>query len=125
MDTIVIVFDTSFLINAIKAKVDPLHEIKMRIGLYEAIIPTAVMDELNRLKKSNINANVVLELLKKRPHIIVPSGEVADDAVVHIAAERKAKVASTDKDVRRRAKALELDLVTLRDGRHIWIDGMI
>ena len=125
MKAIVVVFDTSFLINAVKGKLNPLHDVKMHVGPYEAIIPTPVMDELRRLSEKDINAKVSLELLKKQPHLVVQSGEVADEAVVHIASERGAKVASTDREVRRKAKSLKLDLVTLRDGRYIWVDGLI
>ncbi|MBR9689672.1 MAG: hypothetical protein GOV01_02135 [Candidatus Altiarchaeota archaeon] len=114
-----IVFDTSFLMNAVKARVDFFHDIKMKVGPFEAIIPSPVMDELNRLKGSDTSANVAVELLKQRPHQIVQSEETADFAVTQIAFERKCWVATTDAEVRRKAKLLELKQVTLREGKYI------
>jgi|GEM_PF-5179404 len=120
-----VVFDTSFLINCVKAKINPLHEVKMKLGIYEAIIPGAVMNELENLSQKNKFAKVTLEMVKKSQHTVVEGGNNADKSVVYIAAEREARVASTDKEVRQNAKALELKLVTLRKGKYVLIEDNI
>lgn len=120
-----VVFDTSFLINCVKAKINPLHEVKMRLGVYDAIIPQAVMKELERLSQKDKSAKIALKMVRESQHMVVEGEDNADISVVHIAAERGARVASTDKEVRQNAKAFELKLVTLREGRYVLVEGNI
>lgn len=110
-----IVFDTSFLINCVRAKIDWFEEIHTRVGKFTAVIPSPVMKELERLAGSVVEARVALQLLLKKEYVVVEDGACADDSVIRIASSKGCWVASTDKEIRQKAK----HLVTLRQGRHI------
>jgi len=114
-----IVFDTSFLVNAVKSKVDFFKDIKMKIGNFQTIIPSPIISELKFLAQKNSNANVVLQLLEKQGYTLVESDMPADLSITKIAESTKSYVASTDWAVRRRSLKNGLKLITLRGGKHI------
>lgn len=110
-----IVFDTSFLINCARAKVDWFKEIHMKIGEFTIVIPSPVMEELEKLAKHMVEASVALQLLLKKKYLVVECDSCADESVIEVATSKVCWVASTDKEVRNRAKRV----VTLRKGKHI------
>lgn len=116
-----VVFDTSFLINSVKARVDFLKEIETKIGSFKPIVTSPVLVELQRLAEKKSDARVALQLIGKAEYELVESGLKADDSVVRVASGMGCYVASTDKEVRQKAAKLGLRLVTLREGRHIQV----
>ncbi len=116
-----VVFDTSFIVNCIKSKVNFLIDIKVEIGAFNIIIPSPVISELKFLAKTNISAKVGLDLLEKTKYTLIESEEPADLAVTEIALNHQALVASTDWAVRRRSSKKGLNLITLRKGKQIYV----
>ena len=116
-----IVFDTSFLVNCAKAKVDWYEETRRLAGNFAALVPSPVIRELEALSEENRWARIALEVLKTKEHEVVDIKGGADDAVVALARERSCWVASTDKEVRRRSGA---PLLTLRRGKYIELPEM-
>ena len=116
-----VVFDTSFIVNCIKNKVDFLMDIKIEIGNFDIIIPSPVISELKFLSKKNINAKIGLELLEKKGYTLIESEEPADLAITEIALKNQYFVASTDWAVRRRSSRKGLNLITLRQGKRIYV----
>jgi rRNA-processing protein FCF1 len=114
-----VVFDTSFLVNSIKAKVDFIRDIRMEIGAFNVILPSPVIDELEYLAGKNRDAKTALEILKVNGFEKFESGLPADLAVQEAGEKTGGYVASTDWAVRRRAKASGLKLVTLRQGKRV------
>jgi rRNA-processing protein FCF1 len=116
-----VVFDTSFLVNSVKAKVDFLKDIRMEIGAFQTVVPSPVVNELEFLGKKNRDAKVALEILKVNGFEKFESGLPADLAVQEAGEKTEGYVASTDWAVRRRAKASGLKLITLRQGKRVEI----
>ncbi len=112
-----VVFDTSFLLNCVKARVDFLREIKMRIGPFTPVVPSPVIDELKKLAAKKPEARVALKLVGEAR--VVESHLGADRSVVEIAASKGCYLASTDGEVRSRGRERGIKLVTLREGKHI------
>lgn len=115
MKMIYVIFDTSFLINAVKAKVDFMKDIRMELGKFTPVLTSPVIRELNNLNK--MEARVALELLKDC-ELFEAKGH-ADTSVIVAAKEKGGYIASTDKEVRQRARAREIKLITLREGKYL------
>ena len=114
-----VVLDTNFLLIPYENKLDVFAEIRKLLGEVEFMIPEPVIRELHLIAGKNTGAKVALELLEGRQFTAVGSDCSADEAVVGIAEEYGAYVASMDAKVRRRARGKNLKLVTLRGGDRI------
>ena len=114
-----VVFDTSFLVNSVKAKIDFLKSIQMEIGEFKTIISSPVLSELKFLAKRKTDANVALQILEQKGYDLVESDLPADLSITKIAEDLSAYVASTDWAVRRRSEKKGLKLITLRSGKRI------
>lgn len=114
-----VVFDTSFLLNAVRARVDFLKEIREELGKFNPVLTSPVVRELERLAGKRKEARVALQLVDRESVIIVESELEADPSVVDVALKGGCLVASTDGEVRRAAKAEGLRLVTLRKGKRV------
>jgi rRNA-processing protein FCF1 len=114
-----VVFDTSFLLNAIKGKSDFMQEIRGLLGEFRAVVPSPVRRELEKLAGRKGDARVALQLLERAGAELAPSVLGADRSVVAVAEERGGWVASTDAEVRRAARGAGLRLVTLRKGKRV------
>jgi rRNA-processing protein FCF1 len=116
-----VVFDTSFLLNSVKARVDFVRELREKLGSFRIIVTSPVMMELQKLAMKSTDASVALQIIGKNDSELVESGMKADDSVVNVASGMGCYVASTDREVRQKARKLGLRLVTLREGRHIQV----
>jgi len=107
-----ILLDTSFLLTAVKYKVDIFEQLKG----HELVILDGVKRELETLiktkKRGKLEARIVLELLKKNKVKIKKSKiKNVDDALV---AEKNA-IATQDKELKKRLKGRKI--ITIRQKR--------
>lgn len=116
-----VVFDTSFLLNSVKSKVDFLKDLELRLGSFKPIVTSPVLLELQKLSHKMPEARVALQLVGLAEFEVVESALKADDSVVKVAASMGGYLASTDKEVRKKGEEMGLRLVTLRKGRHIQV----
>ena len=104
-----------------KARCDFVKELQEKLGSFRILVTSPVMMELQKLALKNTDASVALQIIGKNDSELVESGMKADASVVNVAASMGCYVASTDKEVRQKARKLGLRLVTLREGRHIQV----
>ncbi len=114
-----VVFDTSFLMNSLRAKLNPFREIRMQLGPFTPLVPSPVVRELEGLAKGVLEAKLALELLRRENYEPVESEATADRAVVELAGMRGCMLATTDRAVRQAASDRGIKLITLRQGRFI------
>ena len=115
MEMVCVVFDTSFLVNCVKARVDFMKDIRMELGEFTPVLTSPVLRELRALNKKE--ARVALQLLEN--HELFETKGHADRSVIRAAMEKGCYLASTDKDVRRLARDKGIKLVTLREGKYL------
>ena len=107
-----ILLDTSFLISAIRYKIDFLNELKG----HELVILEPVKQELEKLikgkKKGNLEAKIALELIKiNKIKIKKTDIKEADDAL----ANENEIVATQDKELKKRLKRV----ITIRQKKFL------
>ena len=117
-----VVLDTNFLLIPHENKVDIFVEIQKSLGKVEFIIPEPVMKELYLISGKNTGAKVALELLEKQEFTVIGSEYSADNAVIDIAREYGAYVASMDAKVRKRARGSYLKTICLRRKKQVVVD---
>ncbi|MBR9679540.1 MAG: hypothetical protein GOU99_00655 [Candidatus Altiarchaeota archaeon] len=117
-----IVFDTCFLMLPGQRKLDIFKQIREKLGQFETIVPSPVMAELEFLASSDTNARIGLQILEQKEFQMIASEMNADSSVVQIAIKLKARVASTDQLVRKKARLAGLKLVSLRQGNYIILE---
>lgn len=108
-----IILDTNFMIAPIDMKIDIFEELKG----YELITIEECMQELRRIRPKTVdfikkNISVVQESLK--------SHEV-DDKIIEFAAKHNAYIATSDKNLKAKAKALNIPVVFIRQKKYVVI----
>ncbi|MBR9681740.1 MAG: hypothetical protein GOV00_02990 [Candidatus Altiarchaeota archaeon] len=117
-----VVLDTNFLLIPHENKLDIFSEIKKLLGSVEFLIPEPVIKELHLISSKNAGAKVALEMLEGKIFSVVGSEYDADDAVISVARDHMAYVASMDAKVRKRTRESYLKLITLRGKDRIIVE---
>ena len=117
-----VVLDTNALLIPGKDKVDIFEEISSLIGSYEAVVPSFVVDELNKLAsgkgKTAEYAKVGIGLLFKAT--VVPQGtsKSVDDALVDFAKKINASVFTNDRELKQKLEATGVPVIYWRQKRY-------
>ena len=117
-----VVLDTNALLIPGRDKVDIFEEITALVGSYEAIVPSVVVDEWNRLAsgkgKAAEYAKVGLGLLFKAT--VVPRGisKPVDDALVDFARENNASVFTNDRELKQKLESAGVPVIYWRQRRY-------
>ncbi len=108
-----ILLDTSFLLTAIRYKVDIFNKLKGHNLIVLDGIKKELENLIKRKKRGKLEAKIVLELLKrKKIKIKKAKKKIVDDAIV---AEKNMAVATQDKELKSRLK--ERKIITIRQKR--------
>jgi len=103
-----IVLDTSFILTAIRNKIDLFEE----LSGYEIIIPEQVINEIKGLENSKLKSesNIALKLIKlNKPKIKDFNGKNTDNAIVNYAKKNPDTIIATlDREIKRNIKNSKL-----------------
>jgi len=118
-----IVLDTSFLISAVKFRIDVGGALAELAGA-ELIISERAIEELSAIassaRRSAPHARVALSILSKLPIHIVPTSQPVDDWILENAARDPAVVVATvDRGLRRKLSNLNVRVLTVRGRKKI------
>jgi rRNA-processing protein FCF1 len=86
-------------------------------GNAEAFLNECVIEELHGLSRSNINARIGLEMYGKLK--ILDGKGNGDDCILDSCSKYEMCLLSSDRNLLRRATALNIKTLTLQDGRKI------
>ncbi|MBU5537094.1 MAG: PIN domain-containing protein [Candidatus Aenigmatarchaeota archaeon] len=119
-----VLLDTNFLIDVIKFRVN-LDEITDLIGANELVIPSSVEKELKKIsgETSQVGgyAKAALNLMKEYNIKILKSTGRTDDIMLQLSNE-KTLVATNDRELRKRLKALGRKTIYLKSKKHLAIE---
>lgn len=119
-----VIVDTNGLMVQAQFGVDVLDELG-RLGYDERIVPSAVLDELEALRKKVKGADkmavAVAGALAKRCKVVEAPGS-ADDVIVELAKELDADVFTNDAALRKRLKAQGTRTVFMRSKHKLEAD---
>ena len=110
--------DTNALMMPVEADVRLFDELDRLLGSYEAVVPEAVVAELEKLADGNgveATAASVGRDLVERCTVVSTDADYADDAIVELAADCEYAV-TNDRPLRRRLSEAGVPVICLRGG---------
>jgi len=117
-----IILDTNFLIDVIRFRID--LDATDLIGAHQLIILSSVERELIDISRKTSNASIyaktALKLIKELDIKILKSKENPDNAMVKLA-DDKTLIATNDRELRKRLKALGRKTIYLKSKKHLAI----
>ncbi len=119
-----VIIDTNAFAMIEQFKIDLIEQIKKEIPNAEIITIKQVISELKNLKDKKA-ARYALALIEKEKIKIEDAGEgKADDVIIKYAEEKKAAVATNDKELKKRCIEKEIPIIYMRQKKRIETRGM-
>ena len=117
-----VICDTSFLIHISNTRIKNLGSIETEIGQLDYVIPSIVLQELEKLSndpKKDIKAKYTLENIKNFKKMEI-SGDFADTAILdYIEKNEGGIVATMDKELKNKVKNLGGSVISIANDRII------
>ncbi|MEM3437804.1 MAG: hypothetical protein QXP55_04660 [Nitrososphaerales archaeon] len=117
-----ILLDTSFILTIVSKPLDLIEELKDIFGKVEILVLEDTIKELKAISmrksvKKAKQAKLALEFVMKLKNIKYDYEGSVDDKILKYAIENDLIVATMDKKLRKRLKAMNLSTITLRENR--------
>ena len=117
-----IALDTSILLDAIEFKIDIFTEIINKFGAAEFIVPSQIIEELDKIgkrdEKKKRQIMLIKEIMEKNNVKIVKyRAKNADSALEKLSQD--AIIATNDKELKQRIKSLNNKIIFLRKQKYI------
>jgi rRNA-processing protein FCF1 len=117
-----VVLDTNALLIPGRDKIDIFGEITSLVGSCEVIVPSFIVDELNRLAagkgKTAEYAKVGLGLLSRTKIAQKNLTKAVDDALIDFAKEQEASVFTNDRELKQKLDAAGVPVIFWRQRRY-------
>ncbi len=115
--------DTSFLISALRFKVDILSEL-MKFGKPELYTLRSVVSELAKISsssgKSGKNALLALSFVNKKVKIIEDVNRTnTDESIINIAKDKEFIVCTQDSELKKKLKRIGVSIITIRQKKYL------
>jgi rRNA-processing protein FCF1 len=116
--------DTSFLMALVSAPVKRLEKVEAEVGGFVFLVPSIVVDELERLekrtgpKRSHI-ARMAREISTSKFRLIDLSNGHVDEAILEYAKVSKCVVATLDRNLRNKLLNTNIPVISLSNNRLI------
>jgi rRNA-processing protein FCF1 len=128
-----VVLDANFFFVPLQFRVDVFEELENLLNQrFEPIVLSSTRRELWGLAKATSTkerkqALLALKLVERCRVVSIEKGlgESYDDVIVRVAAEWKAPVATTDRELRRRLRSLGLPVIFLRQKQRLILEGSV
>lgn len=114
-----VVLDTNALMMPVEAEVRLFEELDRLLDSYEAIVPEAVLAELEALAEGAGTEAVAASVgqdLAGRARTVGHTAAYADDAIVEVARDHDAIAVTNDRPLKRRLTEAEIPVIGLRGG---------
>ncbi|MGQ9718892.1 MAG: PIN domain-containing protein [Nitrososphaerales archaeon] len=124
-----VLLDASLLIIMASKPLNLIKELEETLGKTELLVLEDTINELEAinkmvLTKKSKQAKLALDFVKGIGHVSYSREGSTDDKILSYAIENELAVATMDKELRRRSRAMGLTVITLR-GDRLMIDGPI
>lgn len=123
-----ILLDASFILTLASKPLDLIGELEEMLGNVELLVLEDTIKELEAIsKRSSIKkskqAKLALDFVMKLERITYAYEGSVDDKILKCAMENRLLVATMDKELRKRLRAMGLSVITLRQNR-LMINGV-
>ena len=113
--------DTSFLIHLATKKIKNIDSLETEIGQIQFVVPDVVIKELEKLCNDENKKHEVMSTLNflKKLKTISISGNYADEALISFVKSNGGIIATMDKELKNKIKALGSSIITLSNDKII------
>ena len=103
-----VICDTSFLIHLSTRKIKNLDSVNTEIGQIQFVVPSAVLNELEKLSKTQDKKQDAITTLEFAQNLktIEMSGKFADQAIIDYVRNHGGITATMDKELKNKIKSL-------------------
>jgi len=103
-----VICDTSFLINLATQKIKNLDTVNTEIGQIQFVVPSAVLNELRKLSKTQKKKQDAITTLEFARNLKTTqmSGKFADQAIIEHVRKRGGIIATIDNELKNKIKSL-------------------
>ena len=103
-----VICDTSFLIHLSTRKIKNLDSVNTEIGQIQFVVPSAVLNELEKLSKTQDKKQDAITTLEFAQNLktIEMSGKFADQAIIEHVRKRGGIIATIDNELKNKIKKL-------------------
>ena len=114
-----VICDTSFLIHLSTHKIKNLDSVNTEIGQIEFVVPSAVLNELRKLSKTQKKKQDAITTLEFARSLKTTemSGKFADQAIIERVTKRGGIIATIDNELKNKIKSLGGSVMSLSNDR--------
>lgn len=116
-----VILDTNALMMPFEININLERELDRLLGVYEILIPSSVIDELEKLSERDKAASSALILTER--YNIINTSKKGDFSIIYLAKELKAIVVTNDKVLRKKLRKEGIPLIFLRGKDHLIYEG--
>ncbi len=117
------ILDANALLMPFQFKINLDAELRRLVGECDVLIPTSVIGELEKLRRTNKNAGAALALAEK--YVFFPVEGSGDDSLIELAEKMEAAVVTNDQGLIQRLKESRIPVIHLRSRNHLVLEGVI
>ncbi|MCK4718089.1 MAG: hypothetical protein KAT70_05410 [Thermoplasmata archaeon] len=121
----IVVADSNALMSFFRLGINMNDALDRALPLWELVVPSSVVLELERLSLTNREARSALALARSGLCRIYGTEGEADDVVIELAREMKGVVFTNDREVLRRTKEAALPRMYFRGGETLAVEGLL
>jgi len=118
--------DTNALMMPYQFGINLEKELTRLLGMCRIIVPVTVVEEMERLAekggKVGRAAQLGLSIIKKRGFRLMETENRGDDGVIETALKMEAAIVTNDKELKKKAKELQLPIIYLREGEKLELE---
>ena len=114
-----VICDTSFLIHLSTRKIKNLDSVNTEIGQIQFVVPSAVLNELKKLSKSQKKKQDAITTLEFARSLKTTqmSGKFADQAIIEHVRKRGGIIATIDNELKNKIKSLGGSVMSLSNDK--------
>jgi len=114
-----VICDTSFLIHLATHKIKNLDSVNTEIGQIEFVVPSAVLNELRKLSKTQNKKQDAITTLEFAQNLktIEMSGKFADQAIIDYVRNHGGITATMDKELKNKIKNLNGSIISFSNDK--------
>jgi len=124
-----VVLDTNALMMPYQFGINIEKELSRLLGICRIIVPRTVVEEIEKLAEQGGEmgraAKLGLSIIKKRGFRLMETENKGDDGVLETAVKMDAAIVTNDKELKRRAKELNLPIIYLRGGDRLEMEEIL
>jgi len=114
-----VICDTSFLIHLSTRKIKNLDSVNTEIGQIQFVVPSAVLNELEKLSKTQDKKQDAITTLEFAQNLktIEMSGKFADQAIIDHVRNHGGITATMDKELKNKIKSLNGSIISFSNNK--------